>query len=236
MNRQLTEENVKTLFESPYVRVADLQYAPGKHYYDATRREIKDLVAVKTDPEFRGMLPDAVSCFVILELPGEEPKLLLSREYRYPTGRFMLSVPAGLIDEEDKDKEKEEAVFAAAVREIREETGLAVRKERGDFVIVVNPLVFSTPGLTDESNAMVCAVLYPENLEELSQEGAVGSELFDGFVLLDRNMALETLRSGRDEEGNFYPLFTWAALMYFVSGMWRDYCGDECKNTVKFES
>ena len=33
---EIKRENVKTLFESPYLRVADLQYAPGKHYYDAT--------------------------------------------------------------------------------------------------------------------------------------------------------------------------------------------------------
>lgn len=219
--RQLTGENVKVLFESPFVRVADLQYAPGKHYYDATRRKAEELTAIKSDEEFRDMLPDAVSCFVILDMPGEEPRLLLSREYRYPVGRFMLSVPAGLIDEEDKGKDKEEAVLAAAAREIQEETGLTIRKERGDLVTIVNPLVFSTPGLTDESNAMVCAVLHPENLGELSQEGAVGSELFDGFELLTRDMAMETLRSGRDREGNFYPLYTWAALLYFVSDMWR---------------
>ena len=222
MMKQINEEDVKILFDSPYVRVADLQYAPGKHYYDATRREIKDLTAIKTDQEFREMLPDAVSCFVILELPGEEPRLLLSREYRYPTGRFMLSVPAGLIDEEDRQKETEAAVLAATAREIQEETGLTVRKERGDSVTIVNPLVFSTPGLTDESNALVCAVLRPENLEELSQEGAVGSELFDGVRLLTKEMAMETLRSGRDDEGNFYPLYTWAALLYFVSGMWKE--------------
>lgn len=220
--KQINEEDVKILFDSPYVRVADLQYAPGKHYYDATRRETKDLVAVKTDQEFREMLPDAVSCFVILELPGEEPRLLLSREYRYPTGRFMLSVPAGLIDEEDREKETEAAVLAATAREIQEETGLTVRKERGDSIAIVNPLVFSTPGLTDESNALVCAVLRPENLDELSQEGAVGSELFDGVRLLTREMAMETLRSGRDDQGNFYPLYTWAALLYFVSGMWKE--------------
>lgn len=219
--QQLTGENVKILFESPFVRVADLQYAPGKHYYDATRRKAEELTAIKSDEEFRHMLPDAVSCFVILDMPGEGSMLLLSREYRYPVGRFMLSVPAGLIDEEDREKEKEEAILAAAAREIREETGLVVRKERGDLVKIVNPLVFSTPGLTDESNALVCAVLHPETLEELSQEGAVGSELFDGFELLTRDMALDTLRRGRDREGNFYPLYTWAALMYFVSDIWR---------------
>lgn len=216
---ELKRENVKPVFESPFVKVVDLQYAPGRHYYDATRRELADVTAIKTDEEFRAMFPDAVSCFVILDMPGEEPRLLFSREYRYPVGRFMLSVPAGLLDEEDKGKGVEEAVLGAAAREIREETGLTFQEKRGDSLKIVNPMVFSTPGLTDESNALVCAVLHPDSLGELSQDGAVGSELFDGFVLLTREEALENLRRGRDEEGNFYPLYTWAALMYFVSGI-----------------
>lgn len=213
---EIKKECVKTLFESPYLRVADLQYAPGKHYYDATRRDMENLTAVKSDEEFRAMLADAVSCFVILE--GEEPRLLLSYEFRYPAGQYLLSVPAGLIDEEDR--EKPDVLVSTAVREIREETGLEIRET--DTVKVVNPLVFSTPGLTDESNALICAVLRSAQLTDLSQEGAVGSEQFDGFCLLTKDQAREVLRTGRDERGNFYPLYTWAALVYFVSDMWRE--------------
>lgn len=215
---EIKKENVKTLFESPYLRVADLQYAPGKHYYDATRRDMENLTAVKSDAEFQSMLADAVSCFVILEGEGEEPKLLLSYEFRYPAGQYLLSVPAGLIDEEDR--EKPDVLVSTAIREIGEETGLEIQET--DTVKVVNPLVFSTPGLTDESNALICAVLRSAKLSDLSQEGAVGSEQFDGFCLLTKSQAREILRTGRDERGRFYPLYTWAALMYFVSDMWRD--------------
>jgi len=217
-NIQIQKENVKTLFESPYLRVADLQYAPGKHYYDATRRDMEDLTAVKSDAEFAVMLADAVSCFVILDREGEEPKLLLSYEFRYPAGQYLLSVPAGLIDREDR--EKPDVLVSTAVREIREETGLEIRDT--DTVRVVNPLVFSTPGLTDESNALMCAVLHSAQLTDLSQEGAVGSEQFDGFCLLTKAQAREVLKKGRDQRGKFYPLYTWAALMYFVSDMWRE--------------
>ena len=209
----ITREKVVTVFESPYVRVFDLQYAPGKHYYNAARRTLEELTAVKSDSEFQEMLPDAVSCIVILEMPGEEPRLLLSYEYRYPAGRFLLSVPAGLIDE--KDKKEENPILFAAIREIREETGLKVRE--GDCVSIVNPLLFSTPGMTDESNALVCVRLHPEDLSVLSREGAEESERFDGFVLLTKAEALELLKNGRDERGNYYPMFTWAAMMYFVT-------------------
>lgn len=215
-------EDVKVLFDSPYLKVADLQYAPGKHYYDATRRDMANLTAVKSDEEFGTMLADAVSCFVILAAQEEEPRLLLSYEFRYPAGQYLLSVPAGLIDEEDRGKT--DVLISTAIREIREETGLEIRQT--DTVRVVNPLVFSTPGLTDESNALICAVLRSAKLSDLSQEGAVGSELFDGFCLLTKSRAREILRTGRDERGRYYPLYTWAALVYFVSDMWREEMGD----------
>lgn len=215
--QEIKRENVRLLFDSPYLRVADLQYAPGKHYFDATRRSMEDLTAVKSDQEFKAMLPDAVSCIVILDIPGEEPRLLLSYEYRYPAGHFLLSVPAGLMDE--RDREEQEPIRSTAVREIREETGLEVTE--GDTVMVVNPLLFSSPGMTDESNALVCVVLHSADLAALTQEGAEGTELFDGFCLLNRASAEETLREGRDGRGNYYSIYTWAALMFFVSGMWK---------------
>ena len=216
--RKINQEDVKTVFESPYIRVADLQYAPGRHYYDATRRTTDDLTATKSDEEFRTMFPDAVSCIVILDTPGEEPRLLLSYEFRYPAGQFLLSVPAGLIDKEDK--EGKNPVISTALREIREETGL--KTVQGDSAVIVNPLLFSSPGMTDESNALVCVVLHSADPAELSQEGAVGSELFDGFALLTKADAMDVLRKGRDARGNFYSVYTWAALAFFVSDMWKE--------------
>lgn len=215
---RIAREDVKTLFDSPYICMVDLEYAPGKHYYDATRRGMEDLAAVKSDEEFEAMVPDGASCIVILAVPEEEPRLLLSYEFRYPTGQFLLSVPAGLIDEADKG-EKDPAI-ATAIREIGEETGLEVTGT--DTVKVVSPLLFSSPGMTDESNALVCAVLHPADLSALSQEGAVGSEQFDGFCLLTKEQAAEVLRRGRDERGKYYSMQTWAALMYFVSDMWKE--------------
>lgn len=218
LKREIRRDDVEMVFESPYVRVADLKYAPGRHYYDATRRRPEELVAVMPDREFRAMLPDGVSCIVVLDRPGEEPVLLLSREFRYPAGRFLLSVPAGLMDE--KDKGEADPVLSTAVREIREETGLEVKE--GDSVTVIAPVLFSTPGLTDETNALVCAVLHPDSLDALSQEGAEGSEQFDGFVLLTKEMAADILGRGRDVTGNFYSMCTWVALLYFVTGLWRE--------------
>ena len=213
----LSKENIKPLFESKYIKVFDLQYDENRHYYNATRRSLDNLVAVKSDEEFRNMLPDAVACVVILKIKDEEPKLLLSKEFRYPAGQFLLSPPAGLLDAEDA--ENANPILSAAAREITEETGIHLAET--DSLTVINPLLFSTPGMTDESNALVCAVINLDNTSTLSQEGAVGSECFDGFMLLSQTDAKKILNDGRDTEGLFYSVYTWAALMYFVSDLWR---------------
>ena len=213
----IRKENVVSLFESRFIKVFDLQYEEGKHYYDASRRPLEKLMATKSDEEFRNALPDAVTCVVIVDVKGDEPKLLLTREYRYPTGQFLLSPPAGLLDKEDEDQA--EPLLCTAKREIEEETGIVLKDT--DSLYVINPLLFSSPGMTDESNALVCAVAYLDDLSCLSQQGAVGTECFDGFVLLTADEARETLKTGRDSDGCFYSVYTWSALMYFLSDMWK---------------
>ena len=276
MKPDITKECVKSLLDTKFIKVYDLQYAEGKHYYDATRRSVEELIATKTDEDFKKMLPDAVTCAVILVGDGKkgnadelgkdgmfEPRLLLSREFRYPAGRFLLSPPAGLIDPEDKEgylcaladesnkisetelrRLADEVLISTAKREIKEETGLTVGPD--DDIFVINQLLFSTPGMTDESNALVCAVIdvgdalkaeaVKENLSYgeaskadcvklieniLTTEGAVGSEVFDGFVLVTEAEAREIIKKGRDSYDNFFSVYTWCVLMYFVSGMWK---------------
>lgn len=213
MNGEINRERIETLYESRFLRCYDLQYAEGKHYYEASRREKGDLVVRKSGEEFRAMLPDAVTIAVVLHLPGNQTRLLMSYEYRYPVGQFLLSPVAGLLDPEDRDCD--DPLVTAAIREIREETGLTVKET--DSISVLNPCAFSTPGMTDESNAFLCAEITLDSLDGLNQEGAVGSELFDGFELLDREQAERIYRTGRDEHGNFYSLAAWMVLGIFLS-------------------
>ena len=213
----IRKENVKTLFDSKFIHVFDLQYEEGKHYYDASRRPLDKLMAIKSDEEAKTALPDAVTCFVILKIKDEEPKLLLAREYRYPAGQFLTSPPAGLLDPEDENAE--DPILATARREIHEETGIVISEK--DSLYTISPLLFSTPGMSDESNALACAVVNLEDTSCLTQAGAEGQELFNGFVLLSKEEAKEMLNSGRDAEGNFYSMYTWASLMYFISDLWK---------------
>lgn len=206
-------EQAVPMLETRFVKLYDLQYQPGAHYYDATRRRKEDLIAIKSDDEFRAMLPDAVTCFVIVVLPDGERRLLTFYEYRYPAGQYLLSVPAGLLDESDKSEA--EPLLSAARREIREETGLVFGD--GDTLRVLNPLVFSTPGLTDECNALVAGEIHVPDESALNHDGIEGSEKMADFRLLSRDEAKSILQNGRDEYGNFYSLYTFAALQYFLS-------------------
>ena len=217
MKPVISKENVKPLFESKFIKVFDLQYDEGKHYYDATRRPLEKIAAIKSDEEFRTMLPDAVTCIVILHVTGDSPKLLLTREYRYPAGQFLLSPPAGLLEPEDE--RENDPILETARREIKEETGIELTGQ--DSLKIVNPLLFSSPGMTDESNALVCAIVNLDDLSSLTQQGAVGSECFDGFELLSLEEAKKILKAGRDSDGIFYSVYTWACLMYFISELWR---------------
>lgn len=212
----ISKECVTPLFESKIMSIYDLQYEAGRHYYDTTRRAREDIMATKSAEDYQTVLPDAVSCVLILHQKGEEPRLLLSREYRYPAGQFLLGLPAGLID--DRGLSREEAVRKTAVREIKEETGLSIKED--DRVEILSPFLFSSPGMTDESNAFVLVETEVDTLDMLNQDGAVGSERFDGFVLLTKKEAERVLRQGCDDEGIFYPMVTWMALICFVSGLW----------------
>lgn len=210
---KIKENQVETLCSTKFLKMYDLQYREGKHYFDATRRECSELVALKSGEEFRSMLPDAVTVAVVVKVNNEEPKLLLSYEYRYPVSQYLLSPVAGLIDEEDKTEEN--PLISAAVREIKEECGLTVKPY--DKIYVINPCAFSSPGMTDESNAFLCAEISVDNLDELSHDGAVGGEMFDGFEIIGREEAASLFGAGRDKNGNYFSLATWAVLAYFIS-------------------
>jgi len=212
----IDKTNINEKFYSRYVKIYELLNDGEHQYLEATRREADDLVCAKEDSEYKKMLPDAVSCVVILKQQNAPDRLLLNYEYRYPAGRFVLSVPAGLLDPEDKDADM--PLITAAKREIKEETGLEIRDT--DKISVMNPFLFSTPGMTDESNGLVCAVIEDADIESLNQSGAVGTEVFDGFELLTKEEAAEVLKSGTDKYGFYYSMFTWAALMYFVNEMY----------------
>ncbi len=76
---------------------------------------------------------------------GEDPQLLLIRQYRYAAGGYLYEIPAGRLDSGEDPKD-------CAVRELKEETGCSA--ERVDHLFTM----YTTPGFTDEKIHLFMAV------------------------------------------------------------------------------
>jgi ADP-ribose pyrophosphatase len=76
---------------------------------------------------------------------GEDPQVLLIRQYRYAAEQYLYEVPAGRLDAGEAPEE-------CARRELREETGCGA--ERVEHLITI----YTTPGFTDERIHVFMAV------------------------------------------------------------------------------
>lgn len=75
---------------------------------------------------------------------GDEPRVLLERQYRYAARDYLWELPAGRID-------PGEQALAAAKRELREETGYRARQWKRALFF------YSSPGFLDETMAIYLA-------------------------------------------------------------------------------
>src|SRR5882672_4601739 len=68
---------------------------------------------------------------------GDDPQVLLIRQYRYAADGYLLEVPAGRLNPGEKPRD-------CALRELKEETGCSAEQ--------MDPLftMYTTPGFTDE--------------------------------------------------------------------------------------
>lgn len=83
---------------------------------------------------------------VLSDPEGDDPQVLLIRQYRYASGGYMLEVPAGRPDAPGEDWE------VCARRELEEETGLVAGR------LVYLTTIFTTPGFTDEQIRLYVAL------------------------------------------------------------------------------
>lgn len=68
---------------------------------------------------------------------GDEPQILLLRQYRYASGGYLYEIPAGRLDGDETPAE-------CAARELKEEAGCTAE------LIVPLTSILTTPGFTDE--------------------------------------------------------------------------------------
>ena len=121
---------------------------------------------------------------VIYALYGEKhDRVVLIRQYRYPAGDYVYELPAGLVDEGENFHE-------AAVRELKEETGLTFHP------LNVDPMyekpAFTTVGLTDEA----CGTVYGYADGEVSDKFMEASEDIQ-IILADRDQVRQIMKEGK---------------------------------------
>ncbi len=112
------------------------------HYYtDHTGYEFVSRKPIQTFCE-GNKDPDAV-VIVATRYGSFGYEVVLIREKRQPTGDYVVSFPAGLIDSGETPEQ-------AAVREFAEETGLEL-----EGATLLKDNAFTSPGMSDEINAIV---------------------------------------------------------------------------------
>jgi ADP-ribose pyrophosphatase len=109
---------------------------------------------------------------------GDDPQLLLLRQYRYAAGGYIFEIPAGRLDDG-------ESPAACAVRELKEETGCTA----GHMEALTT--MFTTPGFTDEVIHLFMAtdLTHGESNREADE--------FVDIVIMGLSEALELIRTGQ---------------------------------------
>jgi ADP-ribose pyrophosphatase len=115
---------------------------------------------------------------ILSDRDGEDPQILLIRQYRYASGGYMLEVPAGRPSQKGEDWE------VCARRELEEETGMVAGKM--EYLTAI----FTTPGFTDEKIHLFLATDLTTGKTNLDDDEFVEP------IVMKMSDALERIRSG----------------------------------------
>ena len=113
---------------------------------------------------------------------GEDPQILLLRQYRYAADGYLYEIPAGRLD-------PGESPAACAARELKEETGCTAKQ--------IEPLItmVTTPGFTDERIHLFIAT------DLTHGEAAREADEFADVIVMRLSEALELIQRGEIVDG-----------------------------------
>lgn len=143
-------------------------------YFFVSRRKAENIKILTKDMKAEGV--------VIYPVLKDDPeKIVLLRQYRYPIGDYLYELPAGLIDGDETPQE-------AAVREMKEETGLNFEVYYGGNDAYRRSF-FMGAGFTDES----CNAVFGYADGEISREELEDTETIQ-VIIVDKAEAARILR------------------------------------------
>jgi ADP-ribose pyrophosphatase len=135
--------------------------------------------------------PGAAAVVPFLSDPeGEEPQILLLRQFRYAADGYIYEIPAGRLDAGEEP-------IDCAVRELKEETGCSADRMEPLFSM------FTTPGFTDEAIHVFMATGLTHG------QSAREPDEFADVVIMRLAEALELIQQGSIPDGK-----TALALLY----------------------
>ena len=137
--------------------------------YESASR--KDIEAYRCELEGRAKGKAASADAVCIVPQTADGKLVLIREFRYPLNSWCIAFPAGLL-------EAGEELATCVDRELREETGYALRADVAEAIDPLPQPGFSSTGLTDEAVHVVFA-----QVEKVADAQPEASELIEPFLL-----------------------------------------------------
>ena len=102
----------------------------------------------------------------------DDGRVIVERQFRYPVNEVITEIPAG------KRNSRDEAPEAAARRELREETGFALRRNLDEPLELLPQVGYSSAGFTDETIQVAFA-----QVEKVAEAEPEESELIEVFEL-----------------------------------------------------
>ncbi len=112
---------------------------------------------------------------------GDDPQVLMIRQYRYAAEGYLYEIPAGRLDEGEDPAD-------CAARELREETGCTAERIEHLFTM------YTTPGFTDEKIHLFMAVGLTQG------EAAREADEFVEVVPMTLSRALELIERGEIQD------------------------------------
>lgn len=192
-------KNVKQETSHKFLNFVTLTYEVSKSdnktydydYFLATRHENGDVLPVTKN----FARPDGVT--IPLYHIDEEGKVsvLLTSQFRPAIGRRVTSVPAGLMDDSDKD------LLEVAKREALEEVGAVITD-----LEVLAPTGSTSSGLSDETNALVLGRIVSFKEKSLEEFEDIESRLY----------SLDEVKSMMKDDKYFFSLTARLVLLYLI--------------------